>query len=175
MLDKIKIVKIDYTYCNYLRKFDSRVVYNAGLKELRPFVGILFTVKDNEYFAPLSSPKEKHKSLKNSMDIVKIRDGKYGIVNLNNMIPVRKENYINFDLNNLPQDELQRKRILLLRTQSKWLNKNREQIYDKASRLYMNYKNNRLPKRLIERCCNFPILEEKCQEYNELNKSKVTP
>lgn len=44
MTDKIKIVKIDHEYCDYLRKFDFRVSYNAGIKELRPFVGILFKI-----------------------------------------------------------------------------------------------------------------------------------
>ena len=35
-----KIVKVDYKYCDYLRKFDSKVPYNAGSKELRPFLGV---------------------------------------------------------------------------------------------------------------------------------------
>jgi len=76
---KIKIVKVDYKYCNYLRKFDSRVPYNAGKKELRPFIGILFTIGIVEYFAPLSSPKEKHKKLRNTLDLLKIKDGKYKV------------------------------------------------------------------------------------------------
>ena len=41
-----------------------------------------------EYFAPLSSPKPKHQLIKRQIDIVKINDGKYGVVNLNNMISV---------------------------------------------------------------------------------------
>lgn len=64
MPEKIRIVKIDHEYCDYLRKYDSRVSYNAGLKELRPFVGILFRIGDMEYYAPLSSPKAKHANLK---------------------------------------------------------------------------------------------------------------
>lgn len=27
------LVKVDHKYCDYLRKFDSRVMYNAGVKE----------------------------------------------------------------------------------------------------------------------------------------------
>lgn len=37
---KLKIVRIDTDYCDYLRKYDRRVVYNENEKELRPFVGI---------------------------------------------------------------------------------------------------------------------------------------
>ena len=93
MNKNIKIVKVDHKYCDYLRKFDNRVSYNAGLKELRPFIGILFNVDNNEYYAPLSSPKPKHNLLKNNIDILKINDGKYGVVNFNNMIPITKKNY----------------------------------------------------------------------------------
>ncbi|MBQ3142768.1 MAG: type III toxin-antitoxin system ToxN/AbiQ family toxin [Bacilli bacterium] len=99
MYKKFKIVKVDSKYCNYLRKFDNKVVYNAGKKDLRPFIGVLFTIENCEYFAPLSSPKLKHKLLKNTLDLVKICNGKYGVVNFNNMIPVTSCNYTVFDLN----------------------------------------------------------------------------
>ena len=64
MYRNFKIVKVDYNYCDYLRQYDNKVTYNAGSKELRPYVGILFIINKIEYFAPLSSPKEKHKKLK---------------------------------------------------------------------------------------------------------------
>ena len=59
-MDKFKLVVIDSNYCDYLRKFDKKVTYNKNEKALRPFAGVLFTLKDIEYFAPLSSPKLKH-------------------------------------------------------------------------------------------------------------------
>lgn len=62
MYKKIKIVKVDANYCNYLRKFDNKVSYNAGEKELRPFIGILFIVKNCEYFAPLQVQSRNTKS-----------------------------------------------------------------------------------------------------------------
>ena len=33
MYKKIKIVKVDSDYCNFLRKYDDKVSYNAGNKE----------------------------------------------------------------------------------------------------------------------------------------------
>ena len=66
-----KLVRINYKYCDYLRKFDSRVPYNKGTKELRPFVGVLFKIDSKEYFAPLSSPKPKHLKMKNTIDFLK--------------------------------------------------------------------------------------------------------
>lgn len=44
MYKKFKIVKVDYKYCDFLRIYDNKVPYNAGSKELRPFIGILFFV-----------------------------------------------------------------------------------------------------------------------------------
>lgn len=79
-----------------------------------------------EYYAPLSSPKAKHINLKNTLDIIKIADGKYGVVNFNNMIPVKKENYVDYDLDFNTTDIYERKRDFLLQAQLRWLNKNRK-------------------------------------------------
>lgn len=131
MYKKIKIVKVNSNYCDYLRKFDNRVVYNAGNKELRPFVGILFKIDKCEYFAPLSSPKEKHKKLKNTIDLLKINNGEYGVVNFNNMIPVTQENYIVFDLNDKPTNKQEKFRIVLLRNQLRWLTTHKKRYISK--------------------------------------------
>lgn len=64
MMRNFKIVRVNSDYCDYLRKFDSKVSYNKGSKKLRPFVGVLFKIDKWEYFAPLSSPKPKHKLMK---------------------------------------------------------------------------------------------------------------
>ena len=167
MYRNLKIVKVDYKYCDYLRDFDNKVTYNAGIKELRPFVGVLFTINKCEYFAPLSSPKEKHKKLRNTLDLIKINNGEYGVINFNNMIPVTKENYEEFDLNKTTDDNKEMKRIILMRNQLRWLTSNKKEIYNKSKLLYNLYKNNKLPKSVIKRCCNFPLLEEKCKEYNK--------
>lgn len=162
-----KIVKVDSEYCNYLRNYDNRIMYNEGTKELRPFVGILFIVDKMEYYAPLSSPKPKHKNLKNTLDLVKIKDGTLGVVNINNMIPITKYNYEFIDLNKKHKNINEYKRNKLLILQLRWLNSNREQIKQKTTNLYKLYKNNILPENVKNRCCNFPLLEKKCKKYNK--------
>lgn len=142
MYRKFKIVKIDSKYCDYLRNFDEKVIYNAFDKELRPFIGVLFIVGKYEYFAPLSSPKEKHKRLKNQIDLIKIEDGKLGVINFNNMVPVMKK-------------------------QLRWLTTNKKEIYTKSNLLYNLYKNNKLSSNVRNRCCNFILLETKCEDYNK--------
>ncbi len=115
-----------------MRTFDSKVPYNAGYKELRPFIGALFKVNNCEYFAPLSSPKPKHKVLKNSIDMIRIKEGVYGVINFNNMIPVTKNNYSIIDLSKDNKDNISIYRLELLKNQLRWLTRNREEIYKKS-------------------------------------------
>ena len=167
MYKSFKIVKVDSKYCDYLRQYDNKVSYNAGTKDLRPFIGVLFMIDKCEYFAPLSSPKPKHSKLKNTLDLIKIENGTYGVVNFNNMIPVMDKNYVIFDLNKKTENRAENFRLELLRNQLRWLTANKKEVNTKSKLLYNLYKNNKLPKNVKDRCCNFPLLEEKCREYNK--------
>lgn len=167
MYKSFKIVKVDSKYCDYLRQYDNKVSYNAGTKDLRPFIGVLFMIDKCEYFAPLSSPKPKHSKLKNTLDLIKIENGNYGVVNFNNMIPVMDKNYVIFDLNKKTENRAENFRLELLRNQLRWLTANKKDVNTKLKLLYNLYKSNKLPKNVKDRCCNFPLLEEKCREYNK--------
>ncbi len=167
MYKSFKIVKVDSKYCDYLRQYDNKVSYNAGTKDLRPFIGVLFMIDKCEYFAPLSSPKPKHSKLKNTLDLIKIENGTYGVVNFNNMIPVMDKNYVIFDLNKKTENRAENFRLELLRNQLRWLTANKKDVNTKLKLLYNLYKSNKLPKNVKDRCCNFPLLEEKCREYNK--------
>lgn len=120
-----------------------------------------------EYFAPLSSPKPKHRGLRNTIDLLKIDNGDLGVINLNNMIPVTNKNYEEFDLKKEPKDEEELFRITLLSNQLRWLTSNRQEIRTKSKLLYNLYKNKKLPKNVAIRCCNYILLESKCKEYNK--------
>ena len=167
MYKSFKIVKVDSKYCDYLRQYDNKVSYNAGTKDLRPFIGVLFMIDKCEYFAPLSSPKPKHSKLKNTLDLIKIENGNYGVVNFNNMIPVMDKNYVIFDLNKKTENRAENFRLELLRNQLRWLTANKKDVNTKSKLLYNLYKSNKLPKNVKDRCCNFPLLEEKYREYNK--------
>ena len=167
MYKNLKIVKVNSEYCDYLRKYDNKVPYNKGTKELIPFIGVLFEINDTEYFAPLSSPKLKHKLLKNTLDLIKIKEGIYGVVNFNNMIPVMSYNYIEFNLNKKTDDKDEINRLNLLKNQLRWLTINKKEVFTKSILLYNLYKNNKLPINVKNRCYNFMLLEEKCKYYNK--------
>ena len=165
MIMNLKIVKVNSEYCDYLRKFDNKVSYNKFEKELRPFIGILFKIDSCEYFAPLSSPKDKHKKMKNTIDFFKIKGGELGAVNFNNMIPVNEKNYTLVDLNKETLTLSELKYQKLLREQLAWLNANFNQVKNKSFKLYQLYNEGRLSKNIMDRCCNFKLLEKKCLEY----------
>ena len=165
MILNFKIVIVNSEYCDYLRRFDNKVPYNKNKKELRPFIGILFKIENCEYFAPLSSPKPKHKTMKATIDFLKIKDGELGAVNFNNMIPVRENNYAIVNLNKPAFNESEQKYQKMLIEQLDWLNAHYRQIKSKSFKLYNLYINDKLPKNIKIRCCNFKLLEEKCKEY----------
>lgn len=52
-----------------------------------------------DYFVPLEHPRKAHQTMKNNIFIFKIHNGKYGILGFNNMIPVKKEQLVEFDIN----------------------------------------------------------------------------
>ena len=166
MIINLKIVRVNSNYCDYLRKYDNKVAYNKNEKELIPFIGILFKIEMCEYFAPLSSPKPKHKNMKNTLDFFKIKNGELCDVNFNNMIPVNKNNYTVVDLNKETLTISELKYQKLLREQLAWLNANYQQVKNKSFKLYQLYNEGRLPQNIKLRCCNFKLLEEKCTKYN---------
>ena len=57
----MKLYNVTNDYVNYIKSFDSKVPENKDSK--RPFVGVIFTIDENNFFAPLSSPKQSRKSI----------------------------------------------------------------------------------------------------------------
>ena len=150
MIINLKIVRVNSDYCDYLRKFDNKVSYNKNIEELRPFIGVLFKIDYYEYFAPLSSPKVKHKTMKNTLDFFKIKEGDLGAVNFNNMIPVNQNNYSLIDLKRKTLDIEELKYQQLLIEQLNWLNSNYYQVMNKSYKLYQLYNKGRLPENIKE-------------------------
>ncbi|MCD3232686.1 type III toxin-antitoxin system ToxN/AbiQ family toxin (plasmid) [Clostridium botulinum] len=163
----IKIYMVDSNYITYLRSFDTNVALNKKIHEgIRKYTGIVFEVNDFKYFAPMSSPKQKHKNISDEqIDCVKIKKGQLGVVNLNNMIPVCDENLLPFHINE--QEESYKN---LLFNQFKYLNKSKQEVKDKARKLY-SIVNSGKHKKISNRCCNFKLLEQKCMEYQYVKES----
>jgi hypothetical protein len=163
--NNFKLYKIKEDYINYLGNYDHRVPNNKNQK--RPYIGIILIGENKNFFIPLASPKPKHIYMPDKMiDIYKIDNGRLGILNINNMIPIFKGEVILFDiiLNETDnKDEANYKRML--QNQLIELNNNKQKIVKKAEYLYKQYINNNLPSNIVNRCCNFKLLEKKCKEW----------
>ncbi len=61
-MKNLKLYKIKDEYIEYLLEYDKNVIHNK--KESRPYVGIVLEINNRTYYAPLSSPKEKHRKIK---------------------------------------------------------------------------------------------------------------
>jgi protein AbiQ len=159
---RLNFYTVDSKYNEYLYKADFKV-QNISLKNQNgtyPSVGILLNVNDTRYIAPLASPKLKHQSMKNQPDFIKINGGLWGVINFNNMIPVTEELISIVDINsqNAKYKEL-------LANQLSWCNSNRDRIVLTAEKLYANVTNHKANQYLLNRCCDFKLLEQKLSEY----------
>lgn len=169
-----ELVVVNSKYCDYLRKYDYRVSHNAGQKALRPFVGVLFEIENMKYFAPLSSPKQKHLSMKNDIDFRKLEGGRLGAVNFNNMIPIPEGEYSFVDTHSESLTYQEEKYKVLLQNQLRWLNRDGRMLKNIAYNLYEKRVNGTLSNRVQKRCCDFSLLEKKCKEW-EAERNKKNP
>ena len=64
----LSFYKINETYIEPLQIIDSDVRISTGEKSTRPYVGVVFTIQDRLFFAPLSSPAKFPNTL-NSNDL----------------------------------------------------------------------------------------------------------
>ena len=151
----MKVYKADAKYCNYLHYYEPKI----------PFVGTLLCVNGKNFFAPLTSPKQKHLSMKNTQDFLKIDEGKLGGINLNNMMPIPKSYLEEIHIKEIK--DIKYKKMLYM--QMEWIEKNKVRINNRAKNLYYLVLQKKATQQLINRCCDFKLLERKCQEFMDEN------
>ena len=94
MKDKLKWYVVEKEYVSYLKKFDNKVANIEYNDRFKPYLGIIITINEMNYYVPISSVKEKHYKMNEDIDFIKINkdDRILGVLNLNNMIPIDNEN-----------------------------------------------------------------------------------
>jgi len=133
---KLKLYYIEDEYINFLRKYDTKVAYNKT--NSRPYVGVVYIYNNHTYFAPLSSPKEKHKKLsRKNIDVFKIDDGNLGIININNMIPCNMS-VLTEVLPNIEEGKYK----ILLQNQIEFINRHKELLIKKIQIFMKRYREN---------------------------------
>ena len=165
---------VDKPYIQYLVQFDSRVGYVEYGERLKLHIGTLLTVNDYNYYVPISSGKQKHLHMSNSLDFHKLQDAEeghlYAVLNLNNMIPVPDCCVTQLKYNQIErfrsfQNEKEKTDyIYLLQKEKAIIDMIQPLLQNKAEKLYA--KCLRIPNSsLASRCCNFKLLEEKSLLY----------
>ena len=151
-------------YMDYIRNFDDRIYYNKNAT--RPYVGIVMTIGDYDYYAPLSSPKQKHLKMHNSQDFRKINGGRYGAINFNYMLPVPATELVLLQIPTITDIPYRR----LLQNQLTYIKMDESIIRQTVLNLYRlcekDFDNLSFGDRLVKaRCLDFKSLELACDNY----------
>lgn len=164
-MDKLLFYEIDSKYISFLAQYDQHLFQNAKITQnfSRKYIGILFEINGMKYFAPLSSFKEKHKRLSETIDFIKIGD--MAVLNLNNIFPVPVGVYSLKD----PSTEKNLQYKTLLNNEIRIIKQKTEQIINNAKAVYNHKMTNDGKSKLSQRCLNFKLLEEKCKEWIKNN------
>lgn len=160
----MRFYNIRDSYIDFLHNYDGTVSYNKC--ESRPYVGVVLTIGDIKYYAPFTSPKPKHRKMKNSKDFRKIKGGEYGAINLNNMIPVPENALILIDIDNEKNECYKR----LLQNQYRAIKSDMKSITNSASKLRNIVLSNdeelsQLDVKIKKRCCDLKVLEKVYSQY----------
>lgn len=131
-MDKLRFYEIDSTYIAYLAQYDQHLFHNVKISQnfTRKYIGILFEINYFKYFAPLSSFKEKHKRLTETVDFIKIGD--MAVLNLNNIFPVPDGIYSLKD----PSLEVNQQYKTFLNNEIRIIKQKTEQIINNAMAVY---------------------------------------
>ncbi len=170
--ERLNLYTVNMKYVRNLHNQGDDRVYSVSPqvgKETRPFVGIVIICDDKEYCIPLSSPKAKHFEMKNDIDFHKMLDDKgkiIGVLDINNMIPVRKDLLKRVDISNKTGDLPETKRYKeLVSNQLNYCRKNQDIIIKKANKLYKMTKSKNISKQLKQRCLNWGKLESILERF----------
>ena len=158
-MENLRIYRVEDKYIRYLKTRDSRVQDNKGRK--RPYVGVVLYVGSYKYFVPMESPKESHKNIRPGRHIMKLDEGRLGLLGFNNMIPIPDSALVEFDINAEPDP----KYAELLRRQVAFINRNKATVLGHASSTYFHVVNKKT-EFLLKICCDFAKLEKACDRYD---------
>ena len=157
---RLNFYEVEDKYIEYLSKFDKNMMYTKkySRKFKRKYIGILFSINNNLYIAPLSSFKEKHIKMKENIDFIKI--GNKSVINLNNMFPVEEKNISKIEIEkekDFNYKQLLRNEYNLAIPKFKKMVLNSKKLYTQVVKYNMPIKS---------RCCDFKVLETKCYKFN---------
>ena len=170
-------------YLDYVRGFDPFVPSLDGYGgKFKPFFGKLFSVNQIDYYAPISSGKQKHIQfretnlfykiyLRNELDAEKLVKKPVAVIDLKHIIPVpatqatllENDSILNNDAYGSASEKS--KYLVLLRQELAWVNSNEEKIVANAKILHekcMTIESFHIHKK----CLNLRLLEQKARDFS---------
>lgn len=163
-MNNISLYEVNEEYIDYLSPYVPHLFHNKKDNQhyTRKYIGIILRVNDMDYFAPLSSFKDKHKKMKESLDFIKIKD--YAVINLNNMFPIREGEYTYVDISE--EHNVQYRALLL--AEYRYIKSIQDRIRKNAKLLYKLKVEGEKSTALTKRCNDFKTLEQLCLDFHIL-------
>lgn len=160
-MDNLKIYNINPHYIDYLGSHAPHLFGNKGKSQRfeRKYTGVVLHINGYDYFAPLSSFKDKHKGMSESIDMIKL--GEYAVINLNCMFPCPCSECSYVDIN---KERDPRYRSLLL-SEYRIIKSKQAKIRKNAETLYKIKTQSSDITPLTKRCNDFILLERLCKEF----------
>lgn len=160
-MGNISIYEIDSKYVDYLSVFEPHLFQNKQVGQVheRKYIGIVLTINESNYFAPLSSFKRKHAKMRNTVDCIKIKH--YAVINLNNMFPVPNGLASYVDISKEPDPKYKS----LLLAEYRIIKSLQEKIRINAKTVYEHKCKSANQTALAKRCNDFLRLEEVSKQY----------
>ena len=182
----LKLYAVSDEYIRYLR-VENNIIHVFDNKEGhrthdRKYVGVVISIGDYQYFAPLSSPKRSdyingqiRPSNKSILRITKNENGKPVLLctlKLLNMIPVPDAELILYDLDS----EIDKKYKSLVEDEIRWIEHNDTRILQNAKIIYNlkiheDERRTERNSRMLDAILPFPKLEELHTKWVEEHKS----
>ena len=157
----IKLYEVNPYYIDYLVPYAPHLFQNKqpGQYNERKYIGVVLSIQNMNYFAPLSSFKPKHEKMKNGLDFIKI--GNYAVININNMLPVPEGEFAYVDIPSVKDIQYRK----LLQTEYRIIRKMQDKIRNQAAEVYKHKMKQGNATALAKRCNDFLLLEEKCKQF----------
>lgn len=173
-MEKLKIYTVSDDYIEYIKKYDKNILFGRGegYATSRKYVGVVLSMNDFQYFAPLSSPKDsdyfyKHgerlirRSIIPIVRLIKGKNNLLGKIRLSNMIPVPSNCLTLYDIDNEPDikyKSLLRDEIICIRKNRDTILKNAKILYNQKVKQYsgINY---------LSSTVDFCTIENYCKQY----------
>lgn len=150
----LKFYEVDNNYIIYIKNFE-RQIPDFNYDRFNKFVcGIVLNINDNDYFAPVSSFKQQQRTNFVILD----RGRPVSSIRFSFMFPAPNEVIRLKDFSNEPQTYKD-----LINAELRYCNNNRDEILRRVRQVYRIGCNRNHP--LANCCCDFTLLESKCNEF----------